>query len=186
MSLTLIVGPTAVGKTTIWKKLILEHNCVPSKTHTTRPPRETEKLEGAIDQYFFVTREAFENLLEEDVLFEHVEYVGNYYGTAKEDIEKAIVSDQNYVSVVEINGALKIKEAYPEVTTIFIKAPSNEEMRRRILSRGSESNEEIQQRLQTAFDEELPQAELMDKIIINDDLERATKETFKLLNIFLF
>lgn len=181
MSLTLLVGPTGVGKTTIWEHLAKEHKLVPFKTCTTRKKRERELVEDHIPQYQFLTKEVFDEMIEKDYFFEYVEHVGNYYGTSKIDIEAAIQDEKNWIGVVDIRGAIDIKKSYPEVLTIFIHAPSSEELAKRILERGSETTKEMAERISVAYEREIPNASKLDFNVVNHTIEQSAFEVLNLI-----
>lgn len=182
MSLTLFVGPVAVGKSTVWKEILERSNeFIAFKTHTSRRMREEEMLPNALVNYYFQTKEKFLELIEQDFFFEYVDFeyknIGKvYYGTGKSDIEGAIKSDKHYLAVVDIRGALDIKEKYPEALAIFIAPPSIEEMERRVYSRGSQVTEEVLERLRIAIEEEIPKAHELDLIVVNHSIEQCTNE----------
>lgn len=181
MTLTLLVGPTGVGKTTIWEYLAREHKLIPFKTCTTRNIREKEQAEGHIPQYRFLTEHEFVHMIEQDYFFEHIEHIGKRYGTSKLDIEAAIADSNDWVGVVDIRGAISIKKAYPEVLTIFIHAPSSAELAKRILERGSETTEEMAERIAVAYEREIPNAGQLDAGIVNSTIEQSAFDVLKLI-----
>lgn len=182
MSLTLFVGPVAVGKSTVWKEILENSNeYIAFKTHTSRRMREEETLPNAIVNYHFQTKEKFMDLIAADFFFEYVDFeyenIGTvYYGTGKSDIEEAISSDKHYLAVVDIRGALDIKAKYPEVFSVFISPPSVEELEKRVYARGSEVTEEILERLRIAKEREIPNAHKMDYVVVNHSVEQCAKD----------
>lgn len=181
MTLTLLVGPTGVGKTTIWEFLARHHELIPFKTCTTRKIREKEQVKGYIPQYRFLTDTEFVDMIDKDYFFEHIEHIGKRYGTSKLDIEAAIADSSHWVGVVDIRGAISVKEAYPEVLTIFIHAPSSAELAKRILDRGSETTEEMAERIAIAYEREIPNAGQLDAGIINSTIEQSAFDVLKLI-----
>lgn len=162
-------GFSGAGKGTIMKKLMQEHgeNYALSISATTRGPRQGEE-HGR--EYFFLTTEEFESMIEQDALVEYAKYVSNYYGTPKAYVEEQLNLGKNVILEIEIQGALKIKEKFPETVLMFISAPSADELKNRLVGRGTESQEVIDARLSRAYEESLG-VENYDYLVINDDLE---------------
>lgn len=181
MTLTLLVGPTGVGKTTIWEYLTRHFKLIPFKTCTTRNIRTNEQLEGHIPQYYFKSDAEFVGMIEQDFFFEHVLHAGKRYGTAKLDIEAALADSSHWVGIVDIRGAMSIKAAYPEVLTVFIHAPSATELTKRILDRGSETTEEMAERIAIAYEREIPNADQLDAGIVNFTIEQSASDILKLI-----
>lgn len=181
MSLTFLVGPAGVGKTTIWEYLARNHELIPFKTCTTRNPRAKELTKDHIPQYHFFTTEEFTKKIEEDYFFEYVEHVGNFYGTSKLDIQSAIEDERDWIAVVEIRGAIAIKEKFPQVLTVFIHAPSSEELAKRILERGSETTQQMAERISIAYNREIPNASRLDENITNHTIEQSSLDILKLI-----
>lgn len=173
MTLILLVGPAGVGKTTIWEESILRNGYKPFKTYTTRQKRE-EDMTGII-QYNFIEQKEFEQKVSEGFFFEHEFYTKGFYGTSNADLKTAVDSDDIYIAIVDIRGALNIQKSF-KVKTIFILPPSVEEMERRIVGRNSESLEEIKERVRIAVEEELPKKDLLDYSITNDTVENALRQ----------
>ena len=135
----------------------------------TRAMRAGER-EG--EKYNFITREKFEDMLKNDRLLEHNEFVGNYYGTPREPVERAVANGQDMVIEVDVNGAAQIREKMPEAVSIFIMPPSFAELKRRLSGRGTESEELIQKRLTSALGE-IKRAVEYDYIVVNKDIAAA-------------
>ena len=134
---------------------------------TTRAPREGEE-HGR--EYFFITTEEFEAMIENDELVEYAKYVSNYYGTPRAYVEEQLSVGKNVILEIEIQGALKIKEKFPETVLMFITAPSAEELKSRLVGRGTETQEVIDARLSRAYEESLG-VENYDYLVVNDDLD---------------
>ncbi len=166
--LVVISGFSGAGKGTVIKKLLerSDEYCL-SVSMTTRAPRPGE-TDGR--EYFFVTREKFEETIRENGLIEHAEYVGNYYGTPRAYVEQKLNEGINVILEIEIQGAMNIKKIYPESVLLFITPPSGDELERRLKGRGTETEEVIAGRLSRAF-EESEGIEEYDYIVINDDLD---------------
>lgn len=171
--LTVISGFSGAGKGTIMKALLKKYdNYALSISATTRAPREGEE-HGR--EYFFVSREEFEQMIAEGKLLEHACYVGNCYGTPKDYVVKCLEEGTDVLLEIEMQGGLQIKEIFPEVILVFVTPPSAEELKRRLIGRGTETPEVIEQRLKRAVEE----AEYMDKydyLLINDDLDECVEK----------
>ena len=169
--LVVISGFSGAGKGTVIKKLMREYgdSYALSISATTREPRPKEK-HGT--DYFFVTKEEFESMIEQDELVEYAQYVSNYYGTPRKYVEEQLLAGKNVILEIEIQGALKIKEKFPETTLLFLTAPSAKELQKRLTGRGTESQEVVDARLSRAYEESLG-VENYDYIVINDELEEC-------------
>ncbi len=176
--LVVVSGFSGSGKGTLMKALVEKyHQYALSISATTRQPRPGEE-NGR--EYFFVTREAFQKMAEENALIEYAQYVENYYGTPREYVEKQLASGRDVILEIEIQGALRIKEQYPDALLLFITPPSAEELKRRLTNRGTESAEVIEARLKRAA-EEAEGVEAYDYIVVNDDLEACTERLHQLI-----
>ncbi len=172
-SLIVVSGFSGAGKGTIMKKLVKENeDYALSVSMTTRNPRDGE-LHGV--DYFFVTREEFERTIAENGLVEYACYCGNYYGTPKTYVEQMREAGKNVLLEIEIQGAMKIKEAFPEAVLLFVMPPSAQILRDRLVGRGTETLEVIEQRLQRAV-EEAAGIEDYDYIVVNDDLDTCVEQ----------
>ena len=176
--LVVVSGFSGSGKGTRMKALVEKyHQYALSISATTRQPRPGEE-NGR--EYFFVTREAFQKMAEENALIEYAQYVENYYGTPREYVEKQLASGRDVILEIEIQGALRIKEQYPDALLLFVTPPSAEELKRRLTNRGTESAEVIEARLKRAA-EEAEGVEAYDYIVVNDDLEACTERLHQLI-----
>ena len=176
--LVVVSGFSGSGKGTLMKALVEKyHQYALSISATTRQPRPGEE-NGR--EYFFVTREAFQKMAEENALIEYAQYVENYYGTPREYVEKQLASGRDVFLEIEIRGALRIKEQYPDALLLFVTPPSAEELKRRLTNRGTESAEVIEARLKRAA-EEAEGVEAYDYIVVNDDLEACTERLHQLI-----
>lgn len=176
--LVVVSGFSGSGKGTLMKALVEKyHQYALSISATTRQPRPGEE-NGR--EYFFVTREAFQKMVEENALIEYAQYVENYYGTPREYVEKQLASGRDVILEIEIQGALRIKEQYPDALLLFVTPPSAEELKRRLTNRGTESAEVIEARLKRAA-EEAEGVEAYDYIVVNDDLEACTERLHQLI-----
>lgn len=170
--LAVISGFSGAGKGTLIKRLMKEYdNYSLSISATTRAPRPGEQ-DGK--DYFFVSRERFLDMIKNDELLEYANYVDHYYGTPKAYVEEQIEAGRDVILEIEIQGALKIRAKFPESVLIFITPPSAEELKARLINRGTETEEVIQKRLERAALEAVG-VETYDYILINDNLDKTTK-----------
>lgn len=169
--LVVISGFSGAGKGTLMKALMKEYgdSYALSVSATTRNPRPGE-MDGV--DYFFVTRDKFEQMIAEDALIEYAQYVGNYYGTPKEYVQQQLDLGKNVILEIEIQGALKIKEKFPDTVLMFVTAPDANELKNRLVERGTETPEVIAARLSRAC-EESRGMEKYDYLVINDTIENG-------------
>ena len=170
--LTVISGFSGVGKGTIVKKLVAEQGYSLSISATSRLPREGE-VHGR--EYFFLTREEFHSMIENNGLIEWAEYVSNFYGTPKSYVEERLAEGKDVILEIEPQGALKVKKQYPDAVLIFIVPPSAGELEKRLIGRGTEAAEVISKRLKRAA-EETTFISNYEYIVINDDLDEAVSD----------
>ena len=177
--LTVVSGFSGAGKGTIMRELMREYNDFYglSISATTRAPRpgETDGVE-----YFFRTREEFEQMIAQEALIEHASYVGNYYGTPRGYVEEQLAAGKDVILEIEIQGALKVKRRFPDTLLLFVMPPSAKELKKRLLGRGTESMEVIESRLARAL-EESEGIEAYDYLVINDVLPACVKEVHEII-----
>ena len=169
--LVVISGFSGAGKGTLMKALMKEYgdSYAWSVSATTRNPRPGEM--DVVD-YFFVTKDKFEQMIAEDALIEYAQYVGNYYGTPKEYVQQQLDLGKNVILEIEIQGALKIKEKFPDTVLMFVTAPNANELKNRLVGRGTETPEVIAARLSRACEESMGM-EKYDYLVINDTIENG-------------
>lgn len=171
--LLVVSGPSGAGKGTICKAFLEKNKNVKlSISVTTRSPREGE-VEGV--NYFFVTKEKFKGMIDNGELLEHAQIYDNFYGTPKAAILENLEQGYDVLLEIEMQGAKQIKEVYPEGVFIFILPPSLDELKSRIVGRGTETEEQINKRFGSAF-EEICQIENYDYFIVNKDIDQSAKE----------
>ncbi|MCF6137050.1 guanylate kinase [Pseudalkalibacillus berkeleyi] len=168
--LFVLSGPSGVGKGTVNRSLRKQWDGLEfSISVTTRKPREGE--EDGVD-YFFKSRDEFEKMIEQNELLEHAEYVGNYYGTPLQYVEKTLADGKDVLLEIEVQGALQVRKLVPEGVFIFLAPPSLDELRNRIVGRGTETEELIDNRMKVAK-EELEMMDHYDYVVENDEIQAA-------------
>lgn len=173
-----VSGFSGAGKGTLMKQLVHSYdNYALSVSMTTRAPRLGEE-EGK--EYFFVSREEFEKTIAQDGLIEYASYCDNYYGTPRDYVEKQLEKGRDVILEIEIQGALKVKEKFPTALLLFVMPPSVEELKKRLMGRGTESIEVIEKRLKRAS-EEAEGIEEYEYIVINDRLEECVPRMHALI-----
>lgn len=177
--LVVVSGFSGVGKGTLMKQLTERYGYYAlSISATTRAPREGEE-DGR--EYFFKTKEEFEELIREDRLVEYACYCGNYYGTPRDYVEDQMDQGRDVILEIELQGALKIKEKYPEALLLFVMPPDAATLVERLNGRGTEAQDVVRARLARAV-EEAAGAVQYDYMIINDDLEQSVEEVHYLID----
>lgn len=179
-TLIVVSGFSGAGKGTLMKNLMKTHgdSYALSISATSRAPRPDEE-DGR--EYFFVSRERFEEMISQGELVEYAQYVGNYYGTPKSYVMEQLEAGKNVILEIEIQGALKIKKQFPDTCLMFVSAPSATELRNRLIGRDTETPEVIANRLSRAC-EEAQGVESYDYWIINDDLDQTTEQIHTIIN----
>jgi guanylate kinase len=179
-SLIVLAGPSGVGKGTVVRELVKKKPEVfLSVSATTRKPRPEEKHD---DHYQFLTEEEFNEQIKENKLLEYAKFAGSWYGTPRKPVEERIKNNQMVVLEIDLQGARQIKKAMPESFLVMLKPPSIEELKRRLITRGTESNEELDLRLQVALDELKAENEF-DAVVINEDVQSTVDELIALLGL---
>lgn len=175
----MVSGFSGAGKGTIMKELLAkyEQNYALSISATTRAPRPGEK-DGV--EYFFKSREEFEQMIAAGELIEYAQYVGNYYGTPKAYVGKQLEAGRDVILEIEIQGALKVREQFPDALLLFVTPPSADELKKRLIGRGTESMEVIENRLARAL-EEAEGLEEYDYLVVNDVLEECVEEVHEII-----
>ncbi len=176
--LIVVSGFSGAGKGTLMKRIMEKYdNYALSISATTRAPREGE-VDGR--EYFFKSVDEFEKMIAQEELIEYAKYVSNYYGTPKDYIMEQLKAGKDVILEIEIQGALKVREKFPDTLLLFVTPPSAKELEHRLTMRGTETPEVIASRMARACEE----AEFMDHydyLVINDDLECCVEELHELI-----
>lgn len=176
--LVIISGFSGAGKGTVVKALMDRYDCYAlSVSATTRGPRPGEE-NGR--EYFFKTREEFEELIRQDALYEYAQYVSNYYGTPKAYVQEQLEAGKDVILEIEVQGALKVKEKNPEALLLFVTPPSAKELKERLAERGTETPQVIAERMARAAEESF----LMDRydyLVVNDKLDECVETVHQLI-----
>ncbi len=175
--LFIMSGPSGTGKGTICDRLLLSEDIFLSVSSTTREKRKGE-TEGVT--YNYTTVEKFEKMIENGEMLEYAKYGSNYYGTPKKTVEKMLDEGKNVLLEIEAQGAMQVKSIFKDAVLIFILPPSMKELKRRLKERGRETDEQIEERLNTAM-WEFSQAPMYNRLIVNDDLDECVGEVSKYL-----
>ena len=178
--LLVVSGPSGTGKGTICKDIVAKHEDINlSISATTRNPRVGE-VEGK--SYFFKTKEEFEAMVDRGEFLEHAMIYDNYYGTPKKAIFDELDMCRDVILEIEMQGAMQIKEVYPQAVFIFVLPPSLQELRNRIVGRGTETEEQIEKRFNSAYDE-IKLLGDYDYFIFNNIVEKSSEEILNILEV---
>mgnify|MGYP002531257740 CR=1 FL=1 len=176
--LIILSGFSGVGKGTVVRRLLSDYdNYALSISATTRKPREGEE-DGV--SYFFKSKEEFEQMIKEDSFIEHARYVENYYGTPKAYVQEQLDAGKDVILEIEIQGALKVKEKYPDALMLFLVPPDAQTLKERLVGRGTETADVIHDRLERAA-QEAQEMGSYEYIIVNDDLDTCVEEMHQII-----
>ncbi len=175
--LIVISGFSGAGKGTVVKKLVEKHGYSLSVSATTRAPREGE-VDGR--EYYFKTEQEFQSLIDYNGLIEWAKYVENYYGTPRKFVEDEMAAGRDVILEIEVQGAMHIKEQYPDAVLLFVTAPSADALEARLRGRGTETDEVIAKRLKRAA-EESQDMNVYDYIVVNDDLDECVETVHSII-----
>ena len=172
-TLYVFTGPSGAGKGTLLSRLMAEDDRLfYSISATTRAPRSGE-TDGV--QYYFLTRADFERKIAQNAFLEHARYVDNYYGTLEAPVNEKLAEGYDVILEIEVQGAMQVHQKRPDAVMVFIAPPSFEELAARLRGRGTEDEEKVRKRLETAK-EELKSRGRFDYVVVNDEIDRAVRE----------
>jgi len=181
--LFVLSAPSGSGKTTIARKILRQFSSLSFSISATTRPRRPKEIDGK--DYFFLTREDFQQRIAAGGLVEWEEIYGNYYGTLKAEVDRVLEEKASLLFDVDVKGALSIKELYgTEAVLIFVRPPSVDVLRERLIRRGTDTEEVVERRMQRAA-WELDQAQLFDHEVINDDLARSVPEVAAIIRKYM-
>lgn len=177
--LIVLSGPSGSGKNTVcdMAKEVMP-NIWESVSMTSRKPRKGE-VDGK--DYYFVSEEEFEKNIEEGKMLEHAKFAGNYYGTPRESVQKQLDAGKDVLLVIEIQGALQIKEKIPQALFVFLLPPSMKELKRRLRMRKTETEEKLMERFETAY-KEINELSKYNYVIVNDKADEAARKLEAIIN----
>lgn len=176
--LFILSGPSGIGKDTVLKELLMrDDNIRLSISSVTREPRDGE-VNGV--KYNFISRAAFEKMLENDELLEHNEYCGNYYGTPKAPVDKWLNEGKDVILEIDVNGAEHIREKIPQAISVFMMPKSMQVLYSRLSGRNTEKPEVIKMRLKQAV-KEISRADEYDYVFVNDELSKAVDDFYAII-----
>ena len=171
--LAVVSGFSGAGKGTLLSRLMAEDDRLfYSISATTRAPRSGE-TDGV--QYYFLTRADFERKIAQNAFLEHARYVDNYYGTLEAPVNEKLAEGYDVILEIEVQGAMQVHQKRPDAVMVFIAPPSFEELAARLRGRGTEDEEKVRKRLETAK-EELKSRDRFDYVVVNDEIDRAVRE----------
>lgn len=175
--LIVVSGFAGVGKGTVVKKLVSEYGYSLSVSATTRAPREGE-VDGR--EYYFKSVDEFRNLIDYNGFIEWAQYVDNYYGTPRKFVEQEMNAGRDVILEIEVQGAMNVKQQYPDALLIFIAPPSADTLRDRLVGRGTETEEVVAKRMRRAAEEshEMKQYEF---IVVNDDIDECVSTVHSII-----
>ena len=177
----ILSGPSGAGKTTLSHALITSiSDTLIAVSHTTRFPRPGEK-EG--EDYFFVSKQTFRDMIDSGAMLEYAEVYGNLYGTSRTTIEKALLDRKNLILDIDWQGARRIKAIYPDAVSVFILPPDGKEAENRLLSRQQDTEKTIQRRMST-YAEQISHQDEYDHVLINADIDSTTRQLIDILAAF--
>lgn len=176
--LIVVSGPSGVGKGSVLKELVSLEGVFISISATTRNPREFEK--DGVD-YYFISREKFEEHIAKEDMVEYNEYCGNYYGTIKSKLIKLLKDNEVVILEIDVNGASKIAESF-DCVRVFLFPPSFEELKKRLVGRGTESKQSVEKRLSQAF-VEVERAHEYDYLVVNENIKKAAEDILNIARV---
>lgn len=176
--LIVISAPSGAGKGTIINKMLEKNNNLWLSVSATSRPMRTNDIEGKT--YYFYTKEEFENKIKENYFLEYASYADNYYGTPKKYIQEHLNNGEDVILEIEIQGAMKVKKLIPEALFVFIMPPSLKELKKRLVSRGTDTKEKILERFKIAY-QEMNEVTKYNYVVVNDEIEIAADKILSII-----
>ena len=175
----IVSGPSGVGKSTICKEILKRLGYVYLSVSVTTRPKSDAEVEG--QDYWFVSKEEFQELIDKDLLLEHAEVFGHLYGTPKDKVEEALQAGKVVILEIDVQGAKIAKTVYPDAVMIFILAPSERDLAERLNNRGREAGGVAEERLNGASVEIAAAWQYYEHMVINEDLQQAVNECVQII-----
>jgi guanylate kinase len=175
----IVSGPSGVGKSTICKEILKKLNYVHLSVSVTTRPKSEAEVDG--QDYWFVSEEDFRERIEKDSLLEHAEVFGHFYGTPKDKVDEALQAEKVVILEIDVQGAIKAREVFPDAVMIFILAPSEKDLAKRLNHRGREAGEVAEERLNGASAEIAAAWQHYEHMVINEDLKQAVNECVQII-----
>ncbi len=176
--LIVISAPSGAGKGTIINKMLEKNNNLWLSVSATSRPMRTNDIEGKT--YYFYTKEEFENKIKENYFLEYASYADNYYGTPKKYIQEHLNNGEDVILEIEIQGAMQVKKLIPEALFVFIMPPSLKELKKRLVSRGTDTKEKILERFKIAY-QEMNEVTKYNYVVVNDEIEIAADKILSII-----
>ena len=176
--LIVISAPSGAGKGTIINKILEKNNNLWLSVSATSRPMRTNDIEGKT--YYFYTKEEFENKIKENYFLEYASYADNYYGTPKKYIQEHLNNGEDVILEIEIQGAMQVKKLIPEALFVFIMPPSLKELKKRLVSRGTDTKEKILERFKIAY-QEMNEVTKYNYVVVNDEIEIAADKILSII-----
>lgn len=176
--LIVISAPSGAGKGTIINKMLEKNNNLWFSVSATSRPMRTNDIEGKT--YYFYTKEEFENKIKENYFLEYASYADNYYGTPKKYIQEHLNNGEDVILEIEIQGAMQVKKLIPEALFVFIMPPSLKELKKRLVSRGTDTKEKILERFKIAY-QEMNEVTKYNYVVVNDEIEIAADKILSII-----
>ncbi|MHC4635511.1 MAG: guanylate kinase [Planctomycetota bacterium] len=178
-AIVIISGPSGVGKSTICREVVKQLSDVRLSVSVTTRPRGESEVDGR--DYWFISKEQFRQHIDKGMLLEYAEVFGNFYGTPKEEVGRALEAAETIILEIDFQGARHVKQIYPDAVMIFILPPTQDELAERLNGRGRDEREIVEKRLQEAGSEIAAARQYYEHMVINNDLEQAVKEVTQII-----
>jgi guanylate kinase len=175
----IVSGPSGVGKSTICKEILKKLDYVYLSVSVTTRPKSDAEVDG--QDYWFISEEEFRERIENGLLLEHAEVFGHFYGTPKDKVDEAMQTGKVVILEIDVQGAKIAKAVYPDAVMIFILAPSEKDLAKRLNNRGREAGEVAEERLNGASAEIAAAWQYYEHMVINEDLQQAVKECVQII-----